>query len=36
MYNSLSLIGILECVSFGFFTGLGWWLINRLMSKIFG
>lgn len=34
--GALSLIGIIEVVCFGFFMGIGWWVANRILSKIFG
>lgn len=36
MGNSLDIIGAIQNVFFGIEMGLGWYLINRIMSRLFG
>lgn len=31
----LSLISVLTMFVFGFVMGLGWWLVNRILNKVF-
>jgi hypothetical protein len=34
--GGLSLMGIIVWIAWGFFMGSGWWLANRVWSKVFG
>lgn len=36
MFNPLDIIGTIQNVLGGIEVGLGWWLINRIMSRVFG
>lgn len=36
MADALSIIGAINNIFLGIEVGLGWWIINRIMSRIFG